>query len=320
MSRFGMSGLLKGARIAVRTCMGVKRGEKVLVVTDPPKLKIARAIIGAARELSAKTILICMPVGKRHGGEPPGTVALAMRFSDVVIAPTTCSLTHTQARLQATEARARIATMPKITADMMCRGGMLADYNVVSRLTKKVASRFERAAEVEVKTSAGTELTFSIAGRKPHADTGIFHAPGDFGNLPAGEVFIAPVEGTAEGRVVIDGSMADRKGGRIEISVEKGVAVKISGNYAQKLIRMLDEAGPKARNIAEFGIGTNPKARLIGNVLEDEKVLGTCHIALGDNSTFGGRVRAGVHIDGIILKPTVKLDGRILMRNGRLKI
>jgi len=315
-----MSGLLKGARTAVRTCMGVKQGEKVLVITDPPKLKIARAIIGAARELSAKTMLICMPVGKRHGSEPPEIVALAMLSSDVVIAPTTYSLTHTQARLRATKAGTRIATMPMITAGMMCRGGMLADYNVVSRLTKKVASRFERTAEVEVKTSAGTELTLSVAGRKPHADTGIFHAPGDFGNLPAGEVFIAPVEGTAGGRVVVDGSMADRKGGRIEISVEKGVAVKISGNYAQKLIRMLDEAGSKARNIAEFGIGTNTKARLIGNVLEDEKVLGTCHIALGDNSAFGGRVRAGIHVDGILLKPTVKLDGKILMRDGRLKV
>jgi leucyl aminopeptidase (aminopeptidase T) len=320
MSRFEMSGLLKGARIAVRTCMGVKQGEKVLVVTDPPKLKIARAIIVAARELSAKTILICMPVGKRHGSEPPEIVALAMRSSDVVIAPTTCSLTHTQARLRATKAGARIATMPMITAGMMRQGGMLADYNVVRRLTKKVAARLDNAAEVEVTTSAGTELTFNTAGRKAHADTGIFHAPGDFGNLPAGEVFIAPAEGTAKGRVVVDGSMVGRMGGRIEISVKKGIASKISGYSARTLIKMLAEAGPKARNMAEFGIGTNPSARLIGNVLEDEKVLGTCHIALGDNSTFGGRVQAGIHVDGIFLKPTVKLDGKILMKDGRLKL
>lgn len=320
MSESGANGLLRGARIAVRTCLNVKRGEKVLVVTDPPRLRIARALIEAARELCAKTMLICMPVGKRHGEEPPRAVALAMRFSDVVIVPTTFSLTHTQALLRATEAGARIATMPRITVGLMRRGGMLADYNVVSRLTKKVASRFERATEVGVEALAGTELTFSIAGRKPHADTGMFHAPGDFGNLPAGEVFIAPVEGTAEGHVVIDGSMAGIKGGRIEISVERGVAVKISGNYSQKLVRMLDAVGPKARNIAEFGVGTNPNARLTGNILEDEKVLGTCHIALGDNSTFGGRVRAGIHVDGVILKPTVKLDGKILMMNGRLKV
>jgi leucyl aminopeptidase (aminopeptidase T) len=268
MSKPTTDGLLRGARIAVGTCLGVRRGEKVLVITDPPRIKIARAILEAARELRARTTLICIPVGRRHGGEPPAPVAFAMRLSDVVIAPTTYSLTHTQARLKATEAGARVVTMPRITADMMCRGGMLADYSVVSRLTKKVASRFERRREVEVQTPAGTELRFSVAGRKPHADTGIFHAPGDFGNLPAGEVFIAPVEGTAEGHVVVDGSMGDRKGGKIEISVEEGLAARISGDSPQKLLRMLAAAGPKARNIAEFGIGTNPKARLTGNVLE----------------------------------------------------
>lgn len=320
MSESSVNGLLRGARVAVGTCLRVKRGERVLVVTDPPRLRIGRAFIKAAQEAGAKTVLVCIPVGKRHGEEPPKVVATAMRLSDVVIAPTTFSFSHTRARLQATKAGARIVTMPKITAGMMSRGGMLADYDAVSRLTKRVAKRFERGREVEVRTPAGTELIFSIAGRKPHTDTGIFQAPGDFGNLPAGEVFIAPVEGTAEGVVVVDGSMVDRKSGKVEISVKKGVAVEISGDHSQKIIRMLDEVGPKARNLAEFGIGTNPKARLIGNVLEDEKVLGTCHIALGDNSTFGGRVRVGIHIDGILLKPTVKLDGKILMRNGQLKL
>ncbi|MDI6643060.1 MAG: aminopeptidase [Candidatus Hodarchaeaceae archaeon] len=315
-----MGGLLRGARIAVKTCMGVKRGEKVLVVTDPPRIKVARALIEAARELRTKTTLICMPVGKRHGEEPPVLVAEAMRAADVVLAPTTYSLTHTQARLRASQAGARIATMPMITEEMMCRGAMLADYREVSKLTKRVAASLDRASEVEITAPAGTDLRLSVAGRRAYPDTGIFHIPGDFGNLPAGEAFIAPVEGTAEGRVVVDGSMVDTVRGRIEISVEKGLARKISGGPARRLTKLLDEAGPKSKNVAEFGVGTNPKARLIGNVLEDEKVLGTCHIALGDNSTFGGRVKAGIHVDGIFLNPTVKLDGKILMSDGRLKV
>lgn len=315
-----MSGLLNGARIAVRTCMGAKRGERILVITDPPRLDIARALVKAAKELRARTTLLCMPVGKRHGEEPPRIVGIAMRSSDVVLAPTTYSLSHTQARLRATKAGVRIATMPMITEDIMSRGAMLADYNKVSRLTKRLAAKLDRAKNVEVTTRAGTELTFSITGRKAYLDTGIYHEPGDFGNLPAGEVAVAPVEGTADGCVVIDGSMVDTVRGRIEISFEKGIAKKISGKPAPMLIKMLKEAGSKSRNLAEFGIGTNPKARLIGNVLEDEKVLGTCHIALGDNSSFGGKVRAGIHVDGIFTKPTVKLDGKILMRGGRLKI
>lgn len=315
-----MGGLSKGARIAVKTCMGVKRGEEVLVVTDPPKFKIAEDLVEAARGLGAKTTLICMPVGKRHGEEPPEMVGLAMQAADVVLAPTTYSLTHTQARLRGSQAGARIATMPMITENMMRRGAMLADYSEVSRLTMRVAASLNRASEVEVTAPAGTELRFSVAGRRAHPDTGIFHRPGDFGNLPAGEAFIAPVEGTAEGRVVVDGSIVDTLRGRVEISIEKGLARKISGGSARKLIKMLREAGPKSKNVAEFGVGTNPNARLMGNVLEDEKVLGTCHIALGDNSTFGGRVRAGIHLDGIFLKPTVKLDGKILMENGQLRI
>lgn len=315
-----MRGLLKGARIAVKTCMGVRRGESVLVVTDPPRLKIAEALIKAARAVGAEATLICMQTLSRHGEEPPEVVASAMRAADVVLAPTTYSLTHTQARHQACRAGARIATMPMITEDMMRRGAMLANYREVDRWTKKVAAFLSRASEVEVNSPAGTELSFSLKGREAYSDTGIFHRPGDFGNLPAGEAFIAPIEGTAEGRVVVGGSMVGFPRETVEIIIKKGMASKISGAHVAKLRKLLKEVGPKAYNLAELGVGTNPKARLIGNIIEDEKVLGVGHIALGDNSTFGGKVRAGVHIDGIILRPTIKLDGKIIMKQGRLMV
>jgi len=312
--------LLKAARIAVKNCMGVKPSETVLIVTDGPRIKIAEAIRKVAEEVAKETLLMVMHERTRHGEEPPKAVEKAMCAADVVLAPTTYSLTHTQARLRATEAGARIATMPMITEDMMMRGAMLADYKKVRALTMKVAKLLDDASAVEIETKIGTKLHMSIAGRKAHPDTGIFHNPRDFGNLPAGEAFIAPVEGTAEGRAIVDGSMVDRVRGTVEIIFEKGVAKKISGSPAPGLLKILRKAGPKAMNLAEFGIGTNPKAKLIGNVLEDEKVLGTCHIALGDNSTFGGRVKAGIHVDGIIKHPTIKLDEKIVMREGKLKL
>ncbi|MEW6222121.1 MAG: aminopeptidase [Candidatus Hadarchaeota archaeon] len=311
-------GILKGARIAVKECMNVSRGEVVLVVTDQQRHRVASYIFSAAREASARVTMLIIPTLSRHGEEPPKVVAEAMRAADVVFAPTTYSLTHTQARKRATEAGVRIATMPMITEEMMCRGAMLADYREVSQLTKKVAGRLNRCREVEVTSAAGTELGFSVKGRKAHPDTGIFHRPGDFGNLPAGEAFIAPVEGTGEGTVVVDGSMIDKVHGKIKIEIRGGRAVKFSGGPSRRLEAILKKAGKKAFNLAEFGVGTNPKAQLIGNVLEDEKVLGTCHVALGDNSTFGGKVQAGVHVDGIFLKPTVKLDGKVLMKSGKL--
>jgi len=313
-------GLLKAARIAVKNCMGVKSSESVLIVTDGPRVKIAEAIRKAADEVAKETLLMVMRERTRHGEEPPKAVEKAMCAADVVLAPTTYSLTHTQARLRATEAGARIATMPMITEGMMMRGAMLADYKKVRALTMKVAQLLNKASEVEIETRVGTKLRMSIAKRKAHPDTGIFHNPGDFGNLPAGEAFIAPVEGSGEGVALIDGSMVDMLHAPTRIEVHEGRAAKILGGPARKLNNILKAAGQDAYNLAEFGIGTNYAARLIGNVLEDEKVLGTCHIALGDNSTFGGRVKAGIHVDGIIKHPTIKLDGKIMMRDGKLKL
>jgi len=315
-----MQRLLKGAEIAVKKCMGVRPRETVLVVTDPARMKIAEALVEASEKVRAETVLICMQARTRHGEEPPKPVERSMMASDVVLAPTTYSLTHTQARLRACRAGARVATMPMITEEMMYRGAMLADYQKVSELTHSVADLLNRASRVEINTPAGTDLILDITGRMTIPDTGIFHNRGDFGNLPAGEAFIAPIEGKARGRVVVDGSMVDTLWGTIEIKIENGRAVRISGKPANRLIKILKEAGPKAYNLAEFGIGTNPKARLMGNVLEDEKVLGTCHVAFGDNSTFGGKVLAGIHVDGILLRPTIKLDGKIIMEKGRLKI
>jgi len=299
--------------------MGVKPRETVLVVTDPARIMIAEALVGAAKKARAEVMLMCMQARSRHGEEPPKPVERAMAASDVVLAPTTYSLTHTQARRRACEAGARVATMPMITEKMMYQGAMLADYGEVSRLTHKVADLLTNASEAEITTPAGTDLHLNIAGREAHPDTGIFHKPGDFGNLPAGEAFIAPIEGKAEGHVVIDGRLG-RLREVIKIVVKGGWAKKISGKPSMKIRKMLDEVGPKAYNLAEFGIGTNPKARLFGNPLEDEKVLGTCHVALGDNSTFGGKVQAGIHIDGVLLRPTIKLDEKIIMESGRLKV
>jgi leucyl aminopeptidase (aminopeptidase T) len=303
-----MPSLQKGAEIAVEKCMGVRPRENVLVITDPARIKIAEALVEASEKARAETVLMCMQERSRHGEEPPKSVEKAMMGSDVVLAPTTYSLTHTQARLRACETGARVATMPMITEEMMYRGAMLADYQKVSELTHKVAHLLNNASRVEVSTPAGTDLSLEITGRKTIPDTGFLHNRGDFGNLPAGEAFIAPIEGKARGRVVVDGSMVDTLGGIIAIEVNNGRAVRISGRPANRLIKILNAAGPKAYNLAEFGIGTNPKARLIGNVLEDEKVLGTCHVAFGDNSTFGGKVQAGIHVDGILLRPTINLD------------
>ncbi len=321
--------LIDGARVAVGKCMGVRKGEVVAVITDTEKESIGRAIFQAAQEKKAEAVLVVMDPRKHHGQEPPDAVANLMKGADVVIAPTLYSLSHTQARKAATEQGARIATMPSITARMMSTGGMTADFNAVSRRADKMHKTIRRFKQFRLTTPLGTDITFEVDRKGWIKDTGIIKKKEEFGNLPAGEIFIAPLEGSAEGTFIVDGAIAGE--GKVDkpitVLVEKGRAVKISGaETARKLRNNLQKAGKElskpdlVNNIAEFGIGLNPNAKIIGNPLEDEKVMGTVHIALGDNSTFGGKVKAGIHIDGIITEPTLVAGKKTFIKDGALKV
>ncbi len=301
-----------------KTTLAIKREEEVLLVTDDSMLEVASLIESALRELSQEVLVLKMKPRSMHGEEPPRVVAEAMKHASVVVAPTSKSLSHTSARKRACEAGARVATMPGITLDMLTSGGMLADYSEVRRLAEAVAERLSRAESIRIKTALGTDFTASLKGRKALADTGIITKPGDFGNLPAGEGFIAPVEGGSEGLLVFDGSfgMLGKLAKPLKIRVIGGKAVEVEGDDGK--ISALFQRYACADNVAEIGIGVNPMARVIGNVLEDEKAFHTIHVAFGDNHTFGGNTRAEVHLDGVMLNPSVWLDDEMLMDKGRL--
>ncbi|MDT3696226.1 MAG: aminopeptidase [Ignavibacterium sp.] len=309
--------------IAIRDCMGTKKNEKILVITDEIKREIGLSLHQNAIRLGYDSLLVEMKSGKINGEEPSEQVAELMQKFDVVFCPTAKSLTHTDARRNASAKGVRIATFPGITKDVMIRG-LNADYKKISALTIKLQKFLETGKEIRVTAPAGTDISFSIAGRKAYASKGLFHAKGESGNLPTGEAFLAPVEGTANGVFVVDGSMAGlglMKNVKIKIEVENGYAAKITGGVtARKLKNMLDSVGKDARNIAEFGIGTNDSAKLSGVLLEDEKVMGTIHIALGNNVSMGGSVNVPIHLDGVVKKPTVWMDGKLMMKDGKLLV
>ncbi|MDP6613372.1 MAG: aminopeptidase, partial [Candidatus Hydrothermarchaeota archaeon] len=238
----------------------------------------------------------------------------AMLGSDVVIMPTTMSLSHTDARKKTCDAGGRVASMPGITTAMLENGGLHTNYGEMRKLTERIVEIGSKAEKIKITSSPGCDFTASIGGRKMIPDTGFLHTKGSFGNLPAGEAFVAPVEGSSEGKLVFDGSF----GGvgvlkePVELEVRGGGAVRCTNAKLSKLIRTCRNAD----NIAEIGIGTNSAAKIIGNVLEDEKVHGTCHVAIGDNHAFGGKTIAEVHLDGIIKKPNIFLDGVAVVRDG----
>lgn len=281
----------------------------MLIVTDTLRIKIAKSLYDTAREMDCDAIMMTMPPRSRHGEEPPRAVAEAMRSVDVVIAPTTMSLTHTRARKQANDAGVRTASMPGVTEQMMVEGGLTANPREVMEHTRRLAETFKGASEIRLMSELGTDISFEVDTSKWNLDMGCCRQKGCSTNLPAGEVYTAPENCT--GTVVIDGSMAGLEllKNPLKIRVEEGLAVDVQGDRAKEVLKIINPLGDVARNIAELGIGTNPRARMIGVVLEDEKVRGTAHIALGDNSTIGGTVVAGVHLDAIIRKPRVFADG-----------
>lgn len=314
--------LEEAAEIAVRDCMGVKQNEMVLVITDSNKITIGQALCEQAGKYAAKAELIKIPIGKRHGEEPPSWINREMLKYDVILIPTTRSLSHTKARQEVMQAGARIASMPGITEEIMIRG-MNADYKAIQKRTNALKEIIGNSKVVKITTEAGTNISMSIEGRKCFGGAGIYHEKGAFGNLPAGEACLGPVEGTTNGVFIVDASIGGigKVDKPIKVDVKGGYAVKIEGGKsAEKLRNMLKGLGKEAYNIAELGIGTNDAAKISGNVLEDEKVLGTAHIALGNNLYYGGHVDVPIHTDGVFFKPTIWLDDKVIMEKGKLLI
>jgi leucyl aminopeptidase (aminopeptidase T) len=198
---------------------------------------------------------------------------------------------------------------------------MNADYRRIAARTARLCERLAATRVVRVTAPAGTDITMPIEGRTPLASSGIFHEKGQWGNLPTGEAYLAPLEGRSQGVVVVDGSMAG-VGMTVEpirILVEDGYATEITGGREAEALRaLLEPHGRDGRTVAEFGIGTNDRAKLTGVILEDEKVMGTIHIAFGDNKSMGGRVGVASHLDGLLTQPTVWFDERKIMDAGRL--
>jgi len=307
--------------VILSTCMGLKPTERLLIITDANKRALAEPFFDEASQITRAAKLIEIPESEHHGQEPPRQAAEEMKRSDVVLLITSKSYSHTKARREATAAGARIASMPGVTQDMLERC-IAVDYAKMTERTNKLCDILDKGKKVTITTKKGTKLTMSIEGRQAHGrKAGIFTGKGAWGNLPEGEACLAPLEGTTEGKVVVDASVA--KLGKVDkpitITIKGGYAEKIEGGItAVELAKLLYSVGHEAQNIAELGIGTNDLAIISGDVLEDEKVMGTCHIAFGNNMSMEGHVDVPIHIDVVMTQPTILVDGKKIMNEGKL--
>jgi leucyl aminopeptidase (aminopeptidase T) len=224
----------------------------------------------------------------------------------VVIALARYSTTHTRFRSLTTSlCGARYASMP-LFDPLMFKGPMAVDWKEVARKTRACAAVLNRAERVVVRGANGTYLRMSVRGRLCHPDDGLLHTRGKYGNLPAGEAFLAPLEGTTQGVLVAEWGPTLRSERPVVLWIRDGLLHEIEGEgpVAENLREKIRE-NPANANVAELGVGTNPGAKRPDNVLESEKILGTVHVAFGDNHGFGGKVSAPFHQDYVVFKASL---------------
>lgn len=313
--------LTRAVNAVVSECLGVREGEEVLVIANPATLGLGERLRGAAGRAGADAVLTLMAERDSHAAEPPRSIGAAMAAADVVLAPTIQSLSHTAARKAATEAGVRIATLPGVTEEMLARV-MSADMAELRRIGNAIAEILSGGSEARITCGRGSDLRLGLEGRMAIADAGELTSRGAFGNLPCGEGFIAPVEGSCEGTIYFDGTLAGvgLPADPVEMEIRDGRLVRASGPDGERFLALLTEHGPVATTVAELGIGTNEKAVMTGNVLEDEKIKGTAHVAFGASAAIGGTVQVPVHLDCVITRPTVTVDGREIVAGGELVV
>lgn len=317
--------MARGAGKLMEICARVKPEENVLIVTDFERMKIAHVLAAAAYERDAEVIIAIMVPQKGDGQEPPVPVAEAMKKADVIFTPVSYSITHTEAMKQALGSGARSLVMTGFTENQLISGGIEADFEELKPICKEVADAFKRSARALLTTEKGTQLSMEKEGRPGNAMYCIVGS-GELSPVPTVEANFSPIEGTAAGKIVADASLPYLDIGVLEepivALVKNGMISDITGgDQGRKLAEDLESRNdPNVYNVAELGVGFNPKSIMQGIQLEDEGVFGTVHIGIGTNLTLGGNTKAAIHYDLIIWEPTIELDGKIILERGNLRI
>lgn len=311
-----MTDLELAVSTVVRRCLAVAADEEVLVVVDEPLQELGERFRNEAQRAGADAVLAVMSQRATDGTEPPRPIAEALSACDVFIAPASRSLSHTAARKRATERGARGATLPTVTEDMLARL-MAVDFDALRVRCRATADVLSAGEEAHITCPRGTDVRIDLRGRDAIADDGDLSARGAFGNLPCGEGFISPLGG--EGTVVTRSlaSIGLTLGEPARLTIRDGKLAHAEGPEGERLLAALRAHGEAGTNLAELGIGTNDRATLTGNVLEDEKILGTAHVAFGASTGIGGNVSVPIHLDVVITEASINIDGTQVLDQGR---
>jgi leucyl aminopeptidase (aminopeptidase T) len=317
-----MASLKFAVQSVIRDCLGVRRNEEVLILCDKAQNNVGRLFWDALPSFTSRTFFLEIPPLCHPGHQlSNGLVAFMIQF-DAVLMVTSRSLFHSNARRKAASHGGRILSLGGVTPESLVRT-LTGRYQTVVEKSRKIADIFSIGRQARLTTPAGTDLIFSIMRMRGYADTGMALEPGQAANIPGGEGCVSPLPDSTDGTLVIDGSFPEIGAltQPLVLTIKHGCIHRIvGGKDAEKLRRLFLIFGKPAKTVAELGIGTNPFAVLTGTTLEDEKVLGTAHVAFGNNLSFEGKVGVHCHLDGIVLNPTLTIDGKTIVEKGEIKV
>jgi aminopeptidase len=355
-SHFDDAGLLKAARITVTRSLKVQPGERVLIITNPePDVnEISQYLYHCVVEAGGVPTLVWQQTKSQLDPMDDAVRGALLTEPDVYISMSANKIGKDVKAVASPYVAADGTKFDSITSYLIhgkkCTRGFWSpgitkelfkssipvDFDKLKDDCAWLAERLNRSVSVRVTSPGGTEITFGTKGRRAFLDDGDFARPGTGGNLPAGESFISPVVGSAEGRIVFDGSMSTKDGTiflykPITVEYEAGFITQISGGLEAETLSETIKQGEEraaslppeylknARGLGELGIGVNPLAGITGNMIVDEKAARTCHFAIGANYDHDGP--APIHLDGLVKEPTIELeldDGTtlVLMEDG----
>lgn len=318
-----MSNKPKGIYNLLHSISKIEDGDTILIITDDNKLEIGTYVYEHVKN-DYETSMIVMQPTKGHGDEPTEVVAAALKNADVAFGATTMSLFHSKARRDASKGkRLKWVGLQDYSLDMFTSGGLLANFDEIHALIDGVVDQFQ-GKTFTLLGEGGTNMVCSVENRKPVIDYGTARCRGDACFPPNAEIALGPVEGTANGVLVIDGSIPHPELNLIEepitCHVKDGYITEIEGGKEAEILKRILESynDPTVYNIAELGLGMNPCNKLCGRMAPDEGSFGNIHVGIGKNLGFGGHVDSPLHLDMVIKTVTCIIDGRIFMKDGIL--